>query len=112
MLSPLYLQCTLCMSQFCLPLRLLCMLSPHCLPQFIQLILQEAHDANTDCESSSHNCGQHDSCLLQDANDSPPVAQDTRQSGPVADNGSATHVTHSIIEQMRVLKLEVSKVTN
>ena len=96
MLSTLYLQCMLCllsMSQFCLPLHLL---NPHCLPQFIQMIPQKAHDANTDCESSSHNCEQHDSCLLQDANESPPVAQNAKQSGPVADNDSATHAMQSI----------------
>ena len=69
MLGTLYLQCTLCllsMSQFCLPLCLFCMPSPCCLPQFIQLVSHGADDAQTDCDSSSHDCEQHDTWLLQD----------------------------------------------
>jgi hypothetical protein len=79
MLSTLYLQCTLCLlsvRQFCLPLRLLCMLSPCCLLQLIQQIPQKADDAHTECSSSSHDYEQHDTCLLQD-HESPPVSQIT-----------------------------------
>ena len=66
-LSPLCMLSTLCllsMTLFRLPLRLPYMLSPCYLPQFIQLTSQGADDAHTDCDSSSHNCEEHEIMLF------------------------------------------------
>ncbi len=81
--------------------------SPCCLPKFIQLVSQGADDAHTDSDSSSHNYGcMRPAYCRTTANESPPVAQNTKQSGPVADNASATHAMQSIIRQTIVLRLE------